>query len=138
VIDIQAIQKAGFDQLFSHAAGATLRAALGAGANSIVHADTLTLNTLPARPLVAFRGGAVAGESMQMRVPTWRWWIYDDLEHLYWRINGVLPLIEAAYPQFLSAVFGRVFVTDIGPERPDPGLGNMPCRWVQFAFSTRG
>lgn len=134
-VDLQLRTKQVFDQLASAAAGAAVRAALGAGAASIIHAEQLNKETLPARPLLALRGGAMPGQSGDIRIPTWRWWIYDEPAQGYYRINGLVPLIEQAYP-FYCIPFGKILVSGVSEEYPiDPTLGLL-ARVLPLAFYT--
>lgn len=135
-VDLQLKTDEVFSRLKSDAAGAVVRVALGDGANSVIHAQQLSLGSLPATPFLALRAGPVAGRSYDMRIPTWTWWLYDDPSAYYWRINGLVPLIEAAYPRG-SIAFGAIEVANIGGETVDDAL-NLLVRTVQLAFYTRG
>lgn len=135
-VDIQLVTSQFWSRLVSDAAGASVRAALGAGATSIIHADQLAVEPRPARPLLALRGGSLTGQSSQMRPLTWRWWIYDDPGQMYWRINGLVPLIEQAYPR-LCIPHGEITVGIVSDERPDTTLGLL-MRSIQFIYTTRG
>ncbi len=134
-VDLQQRTTQIFDQLAVAAAGAAVRAALGAGAASVVHAEQLKQPPLPATPFLALRGGAMPGQSGDMRIPVWRWWIYDDPQQGHYRINGIAPLVEQAYP-FYCIPFGKVVVSGVSEEYPiDPSLGLL-ARVVTLAFYT--
>ncbi len=135
-VDIQLVSSQFWARLASDAAGASVRAALGAGATSIIHADQLAIEPRPARPLLAGRGGQLTGQSGEMRQLWWRWWVYDDPTQMYWRINGLLPLIEQAYP--LHALpHGEIRVGIVTDERPDTTL-KLLTRSIQLIYTTRG
>jgi hypothetical protein len=75
------------------------------------------------------------GQSGEMRIPVWRWWVYDEPEQGYWRINGLVRLIEQAYP-FYCIPSGRIVVSGVSEEYPiDASLG-LIARVVVLAFST--
>lgn len=134
-VDLQQRTIQVFDQLAVAAAGSAVRAALGDGASSIMHAERLNAATLPGRPLLALRGGAMPGQSGEMRIPVWRWWVYDDPDRRYYRINGLIPLIEQAYP-FYCMPFGKVAISGVSEEYPvDPSLGLL-ARVIALAFYT--
>lgn len=122
------------------AIGPLIRAALGDGAGSIIHAETLKTytneNPAPRRPLLAFRGGPVAGQSFDMRTALYTWWVYDDADKGYWNINALQKLIERAYP-FDCFPFVRMAVSNIGQETTDPAFG-WNVRTLQLALITRG
>lgn len=137
-IDPQSITTAIFSQLQTAGAGVTVRAVLGAGADSVIAADRLALMPpqIPALPLVAWRGGAITGETKEMRIVLGAWWVYDALIQGYRRINGLIPLIATAYP-FDAVPYGRILVARIGDETTDRAL-NLVCRQVQLAYYRRG
>ena len=149
-VDVQGFTSLVFERLKSSAAtdaagvaiGPLVRAALGAGADSVIHAEELKKYAppqnapAPPRPLIAFRAGVVAGLSYDMRPLTFTWWVYDAPGGGYWRINGLLPLIERAYPRD-SIAFAHVAVTNIGQETTDPVLG-WNVRPLQLTLTTRG
>lgn len=147
-VDVQAFTSQAFERLKSSAAtdaagvaiGPLVRAALGAGADSIIHAEELKQygedNPAPARPLLAFRSGPIAGQSYDMRPLLFTWWVYDDPGEGYYAINGLLTLIERAYPP--NAIpFAHTAVANIGQETTDPVLG-WAVRTLQLAITTRG
>lgn len=143
MVDLQSYTALVFGRLKSDSAGAAVRAALGAGAASVIHAEELkkysTTNgtPAPARPLLAFRSGPVAGSSYDMRVPLYTWWIYDDTEQGYWRINALQVLIERAYYPPHCIPFAHIATANIGQETDDPVLG-WATRTLQLALTTRG
>jgi len=146
MFDLQSFTSQVYARLKSDAAGVSVRAALGAAATSIVHAEELktyvkkngvsTVNA-PLRPLLAFRSGPVAGNSYDMRIPLYTWWIYDDPEEGYWRINGVQRLIEQAYYPPFCIPFAHITTANIGQETTDPVLG-WAVRTLQLALTARG
>lgn len=112
------------------------RAALGAGAASIIHAKDLDKNALPARPFLALRGGVLGGQSGQMRPFVVRWFVYDDPAEGYWQINGLIPLIEQVYTE-LCIPHGQVVVGPVGDEFHDQQL-DLFTRTIQVTYTTRG
>lgn len=114
--------------------GAAVRAMLGS-AQSVLHAAALTA-PLPARPLLAWRAGAVVGASGEMRVTTGAWWVYDDPAYRYGRINALVPLLEALYIRQFAAG-GQTEVSGLGPELEDTALG-LVYRRVEIAHYRRG
>jgi hypothetical protein len=132
----QAITAAVYARIKSELGGAAVRAQLGAGAASVLPASGLRSNALPARPLVALRPGVIAGESLEMREHIFTWWLYDEPAQNGWRISGLLPLLEGAYPQ-LSIPYGRVKVTGIGQETIDDALGGLIARSLQLTYTRR-
>lgn len=138
-LDAQAIHLAFFDRAATDAAGAAIRAALGAGAASVIHAERLRSYgpgaLMPARVLLAFRGGPISGASWERRGVALTWWIYDDPAQGYARINGLIPLIEAAYP-FDAIDRGKLTVISASAEISDSALGLL-SRAVSFSFATR-
>ncbi len=137
-VDIQTVTSQIWARLASDldARAAAVRAALGAGAASIIHAEQLVQEPRPARPFLAFRGGSLTGESLQMRPFSCRWFLYDDPGQGYWRINGLAPLIEVAYTP-LCIPHGRIVVALVTDERPDTTL-NLLMRSVQLIYTRRG
>jgi hypothetical protein len=137
-VDLQLVTSQIWARLASDldAPAAAVRAALGAGATSIIHADQLVQEPRPARPFLAFRGGSLTGESFDMRPFFCRWFVYDDPGQGHWRINGLVPLIEAAYPRF-CVPYGRIVVSLVTDERPDDTL-NLLFRSIQLIYTRRG
>jgi len=136
-VDVQARTADVFARLKSHSAGTAVRAALGNGANSVIPAEDLKAKPPPATPFLALRGGPVAGAGIEMRIPIWTWYLYDDVQAGYWRVNGLIPLIEQAYPP-QAVPYGRIQVVAIGGETSDPALNGLLVRTVQLAYYTRG
>lgn len=126
-----------YSLLKSNSAGASVRAALGDGANSIIPRQSLTLPTLPAAPFLVGFGGAVLGDRRQMRDVFYTWLVYDDPVHLWRRINNVVSLIEAAYTDNPRLIEGYVIhLASIGAETMDDGL-NRPYRSILLQARTR-
>lgn len=103
MIDLAALTSAVYDRLHSDDAGAAVRAALGAGAASVLMAEDLRIEglavrALPARPIVALRRGAMpTTQRAIVDVPVYTWHAYDDPDIGYGRLEALLPLIAAAY-----------------------------------------
>jgi hypothetical protein len=80
-------------------ASVAVRAALGAGAASIIVQDDLDPLALPARPFLVLGSWVLTGTpgwDMQRIYPTW--YIYDDPIEKFKRIDALVGLIAAAYP----------------------------------------
>lgn len=131
--DLAAINGLLYAQLKTALAGAAVRAALGAGAASIIPANQLRQEPRPARVLLVWRGGSVGGASGEMRPLTGVWWIYDDPNQGYARIDALVPLIEAAYPVACLA-WGETRVTLIGQGTEDATLGGLLVRPLQVTY----
>ena len=126
-----------FSLLKSDTAGSAVRAALGAGATSVIPRQTLADATLPASPFLVGYAGAITGDRRQMRDLFYTWLIYDDPVRLWWRINGLASLIEAAYTDNPRLIDGYVIhLASIGAEQTDEAL-NRPFRSVQLQVRTR-
>jgi hypothetical protein len=102
-LDLVTIGASFYARLASASAGTPARAALGSTA-SVIHAPKLkrydTANVMPARVLCAYRGGEVSGNGRDGNRMTFRWWVYDDPPNDdYRRINAVIPLLIALYPE---------------------------------------
>ena len=130
-----------FALLYSGATAApvAVRAALGAGASSVISADDLTVGSLPARPLIALRAGPLQGSpGWDVQRATLTWWIYDDAIYKYARINALIGLIQACFPPDDAVITGcehrQLAVT---AERPDTALGNRPARAIPYLISWR-
>jgi hypothetical protein len=100
--DLNALITLVFNKLATHSDGTAVRAALGNGASSVIHAKELadtraTDLVLPARPFVALRPGAIPTTDRVIEQPQFTWFVYDDPDRGYYRINALLPLIANAY-----------------------------------------
>jgi hypothetical protein len=122
-----------FARLKSDAAGTAVRAALGAGAASIIPAHQLRREPRPVRLMAVWRGSSVGGQSGQMRDIIGTWWIYDDPAQGYARIDALIPLMEAAYP--LDTISpGETRITLIGQQSEDATLGGLLVRFMQVTY----
>ncbi len=135
MLDPQAITAAFFAVLKSGSAGTAVRAALGDGAHSVIPAEDLK-GSLPLAPFLALRGGPIGGGDRDMRLCAFTWWIYDDPNGRFYGINGLIPLIVAAYP-LRALASGATRVTGIGGEFTDAALSGRPGRSIQFSYTTR-
>lgn len=134
-LDPQALQTTFYAILKTDTAGADARAALGAGGNSIIPASKLNRDALPVAPFLALRAGPIPGARHQVRNAFFAWWVYDDPINEHWRINGILPLIEAAYPKEAIA-FCATELVSIDQELTDHTLGRT-VRAIRFVVRTR-
>lgn len=134
MIDLPALTAVVFNRLAFDAAGSPVRAALGAGATSILHAAQLRRETLPARPFVALRRFAVPIRDRIIWLPRYNWYVYDDSAYEYTRIEALLPLIGTAYdyasaPLFLASggAISDVAI-DFGEQTTDQALDMLVCQ----------
>lgn len=134
-IDLHLLTQAVYNRIKIDAQGSSVRSALGDGASSVIHAEKLRTSK-PSRPFVALRGGAMTGASRDVRIPVFTWWIYDDREAGYYRINNLISLIEAAYMaariDLSTVVIDRIEVSNIGSETIDNEL-QLLVRSLQLA-----
>lgn len=142
-----------FGRVYEDQEGAAIRMKLG-GATSVVHAALIdekieadrqrsigvdvTAITLPPRPFVALRRNAVPTIERVLHLAMFTWWIYDDPDRLYWRIDELCGLFVSAYAarrldQRTGGVIGNVHVGDFGPQLPDVTLGLLSSS-VQVAI----
>jgi hypothetical protein len=131
-----AIKSAFFTVLYSGSAGAAVRAALGAGAASVVERNKINAASLPATPFLALQWGVKGGPRTGVRQYFPTWWIYDSPLHWMTRIEALIPLIEAAYPEDAISMCWLDFL----PVREviDESLGNLPGQGFPFHIKTRG
>jgi hypothetical protein len=119
MIDLAAITIAVFERLRTDAAGAAVRAALGAGADSVLHAEDLRVEglgvrALPARPLVALRRGVAPQSQRVVYQPIYTWYCYDDPAIGYGRIEALPLLIAQAFATRLIVPASAVGAQDTG------------------------
>jgi hypothetical protein len=120
---------------------AALIASLGSATSaSIIHAQTLATTratdiVLPTPVFIAFRSGAIPGARYDARSLFYTWYVYDTPDQGFWRINGVLPLLEAAYPRTAISMC-ETDVVSIGAETLDSAL-DLLVRSIQFIVKTR-
>jgi hypothetical protein len=75
-----------------------VRAALGAGATSIIPREDLRAASLPTAPFIAVAYGPMPGTREDVRTLFPTLWLYDDAGGRWRRINTVAALVDAAYP----------------------------------------
>ncbi len=142
--DINALTTLIFNRLYSHSDGSAVRTALGNGASSVIHAKELSETratdiVLPTRPFIALRPGTIPTTDRTIEQPQYTWFVYDDPDRGYYRINTLLPLIATAYigdsatPIQLtaSASVGLVTVDSPSQETQDDKL-NLFMRFVRI------
>ena len=130
MIDLAAITIAVCERLRSDAAGAAVRALLGAGAASVLHAEDLrveglSVRALPARPLVALRRGSVPQSQRVVYTPLYTWYCYDDPAQGYGRIEALPLLIAQAFSTWLvigTTAVGAQDVSAVGAQLRDDKL----------------
>lgn len=126
--DPQALIEAVYGRLAQDAAGAPVRALLGDGAASIIHARRLRDQVLPLRPLLALRAGAQVPLERVLNQASFTWWIYDDPEQDYARINALIFPVSNAYdwrryPLATPTVAAGTVQVQAGQETEDTALG---------------
>lgn len=134
-LDLAAIAAAILARATTHADGATLRALLGNSASSMLTAAQFRYQRTPPRPCLALVDGAVSGTSLQMRTPLWAWYVYDEPDQAYTRIDPIVTAIEALYTPYCIAS-GRIEVSQITPVPTDPKFG-LHAKSVQLAYYRR-
>lgn len=130
MIDLAAITGAVFERLRTDAAGAAVRAALGVGVSSVLHAEDLRVEglgvrALPARPLVALRRGAVPQSQRVVYQPIYTWYCYDDPAIGYGRIEALPLLIAQAFASRLivsTTAVGAQETSGVGAQLRDDKL----------------
>lgn len=133
-IDINAVRVAVFRRLAADPAGAAFRAVFPS--TGIVAADRLSEQAVPARPFAALRSDAQPRIERIVHVPLFRWWLYDDSNRDFRRINDGIGLLLEAYTEILwnpaRGAIGAVEFGDISGELRDDSLGCI-TRSVQLA-----
>lgn len=113
--EMQALAAAVFARLASDAAGADVRAVLGAGADGVITADRLMQTVigqtsapppLPAPPFVALRQGSAPGVERIAWLPRFTWYAYGALAAGPWALNVIPRHIAAAYAGWDPAGLG--------------------------------
>jgi hypothetical protein len=141
-LDIVSATTSFFNTLATDSAGSAVRAQLvtyGSSASSIVPADFLkkynNASPMPVRPLIAYRGSVITGNSRTVNEMFVKWFIYDDEQFQYYRINTLIPLIVAAYPE--NAIpHAYIEYSGASQEAPDPAY-QMPVRSLTFVIKNR-
>jgi hypothetical protein len=137
---VTSLASTAYTRLASDSAGASVRAALGS-ATSILPADGLkrfaTAVDLPSRLLIAFRGLERTGNARDGIREAFAWYLYDDDYYGYRRINDLIPLILAAYPDEDGLSDWYLTANGASPERPDAAVFSLPCRSLTFTAFTR-
>ena len=130
MIDLAALTEAVFQRLKSESAGADVRSFLPAGADAVllaedVRVEGLTVQTLPARPIVALRRGATPQLDRVITMPLYTWYCYDDPSVGYGRLEQLPYLIWQAYESGLALSTVAVGSIDVaaGAQTRDDRLG---------------
>lgn len=131
MVDLAAITLAVSERLRTDAAGSAVRAALGAGAASVLHAEDLRVEglavaALPARPLVALRRGPTPQSQGVVYGPLYTWYCYDDIAQGYGRIEALPLLIAQAFRARLivgTTAVGAQELGSVGAQLRDERLG---------------
>lgn len=105
MIDLAALTEAVYQRLATNAA---LLAFLPGGAAAIfahvedLRVEGLTVQTLPARPLLALRRGPSPQPDRVVSAPLYTWYCYDDPSVGYGRLEQLPKLIADAYESGLT------------------------------------
>lgn len=119
----------------------------GSSLDSIIHAHQLRVPaasdiTIPQqeqpRPILAYRGGPIALVDREIDLPYFWWFIYDDQEQGYWRINSVVSILKSVYKSkprlgLVGSAVGPVEVSDTSLETSDPSL-DLLFRYVTLSL----
>lgn len=140
VLDPATLQQAFYARLATDSAGATVRAALGAGAASVIVRDDLDPLNLPARPFLVLAIGPIAGApDYDMQRMQCAWWVYDDPFRKFSRIDALILPIANAYPADDPTVIPFCDVRRLAVSQPiyDSKLGGRPARSLPYQVSWR-
>lgn len=132
MIALDALSAAIWQRATADADGTALRAALGAGAASILMAEDLrveglTIATLPARPFIALRRGPAPNAARVTVRPLYTWYCYDDPAIGYGRLEALPALVGAAYesPLLVPSVGVGDLEVSAGAQTRDATLGML-------------
>ncbi len=131
--------KSSFYALFKSDTGAAsvaARAALGAGATSVLLRKGLTL-TLPPAPFAVVTFGPMSGQAGFVRNLAPTVWIYDDPQYEWARLNALAALIEAVYTDESIAYCYTNYAGGIGEEITDAALQSRPAMAMRYQVSGR-
>lgn len=133
--DTRSIKSAVYSRARTAEAGATLRAALGAGADGVLPD---LAGELPATPFVVLRMGVATPDTAVTAGQSFAWWIYDAPDQRFYRIDQAEMLLRDLFegwtpPSLEGANAQQIveweFTGGEGPE--DPALGLL-FRFVRF------
>lgn len=135
----QQLKTAFYNVLYSDSAGSAVRAALGAGASSVIDRTAIGagVTSLPARPFVSLSwgdGGGPRNRGVKTFYPIW--WLTDDDSYKWKRLEALVDLIHAAYAEDSIAMAYLDFLPV--RELTNRALGGMPEKSVLFTLRTRG
>lgn len=126
--DPAAVDALAVARVTTDAAGAGVRALLGAGAASVILATRLSKASLPARPFLAYRPGPVPTVGgIDQHTPTW--WLYDDPAQGDYRLSKLAFALIKAYDPIrwaappLPGAVGVVAVGALSEPFEDTNLG---------------
>lgn len=127
MIDYATITELIYQRLRSHAAGASVRAALGDASNSVVLAADIRRSEqqstvqLPAVPFLALRYGPAGSGDQVVWQPVYTWFCYDSPAIGYGRLLTLPALIASAYRPELALVAGEDTI-EISMAAPSPDM----------------
>lgn len=132
-LTISSIKTAFYLLLKSDSAGAAVRDALGAG--GVMTRKQLQASPQAAGPLLVIHYGPVTGAREFVRTFYPTWWLYDDAQLEWNRLNALTTLIEAVYTTESIAYCDTRYATGIGDEQIDATV-TRPC--LAMRYQVRG
>jgi hypothetical protein len=129
------IKAAFYAVLKSDTAGTAVRAALGNGASSVIEKEDLKAKPAPAAPFVALQWGVGGGPRTGTNTYFPTWWLYDDAPYRHTRLEALIALIEAAYPE--NAI-GMCYVDFLPVRELTDAALSRPAKGFPFQIRTRG
>lgn len=118
-------------------------ALLGDGAAGVFHARHLEDKesmAKRARPLLAWREGPIIDSQRIASIYTLNWYVYDDPDQGYYRINALLPLLGKAFVaadipnQYTTAAVSSLEIGNASNATRDAGL-NLLLRYLTVAVN---
>lgn len=138
VLTIGSIKQSFWLLLKSDSAGSAARAGLGAAGSSVLTRkqwQQLTPINLPTRPVAVLEFGPSPGKRYDVRNVLPTWWLYDDPQYEWGRLNVLQALIEALYDLDSIAYCYTNYAGGIGDEQLDPSL-SLPA--LAMRYQVRG
>lgn len=99
-LDVQGIEEVVYNMAATESHASALRALLGNGASSIIHAEDMRHKPLPKTPFIAIRRLGSSGIGADPRFITFMWYVYDQPERRFRYINNILGELEVLYNRY--------------------------------------
>lgn len=122
MLTVPSVKASFWNVLKADAAGASVRAALGAGANGILVRRQLAALPHPTAPFLVIQYGPVTGARGDVRTFFPTWWLYADSGGDWYGLNALAALIEAAYPEDAIAFCDTRLAGGVSDELIDAAL----------------